>query len=374
MPEKYLGRAAWTVAACTLLGLTTGGIWLTKNAARGVFHDWDSVLFNEVLFWNGWGALSPIVFWLCRRLPLQWGRGAGRLLLHLPAALLLPLGGYALALGAGALLGTLAGQTGVVDDALGRFQGHYVYGIGGIFGFLIYWLTAFIAYADAYYRSYRREEVRRSQLETRLAQAQLQALKMQLHPHFFFNTLNSISSLLHTDPRAADAMLAKLGDFLRLTLDNNHVEHASLKDELDFVRRYMEIEQIRFGDRLAVSIEARGQAETARVPSLILQPLVENAVAHGVSRLVGPGRVEVRAGVEGDRLEIQVHDSGPGLAADERGEDLFGRGIGLSNTRARLQEHYGDRFALDLANGPEGGLLVRLNLPYEAYVQREAAG
>ena len=376
MRHLFVMRVLTTIGICSALGLLTGGIWLVKNAARGNPLDWGAILVPEILFWNGWGAVAPVVFWLCGQLPLRLATTSWRLILHLPAALVLPLCGYGLALalqGAGrVLLG--AEVDAVFADLRGRFEGHYIYGIGFIFGCLIYGLTASAAYARSYYSGFRREALRRSQLEAQLAAAQLQALKMQLHPHFFFNTLNSISSLLHRDVQAADSMLAKLGDFLRLTLDQHHLEQVALAAEFEFVRRYMEIEQIRFGDRLSVSLDASPEALGASVPNLLLQPLVENAVGHGVAQSIAEGRIEVSARVQGGRLQVGIADSGPGLVAGVQAKGLFDKGIGLANTRARLTEHYGTEFSLDLRNGPLGGLQVSLEIPYGRYGGEDAAG
>jgi LytS/YehU family sensor histidine kinase len=183
---------------------------------------------------------------------------------------------------------------------------------------------------------------------------------MQIHPHFLFNTLNSISALLHKDVEAADKMIARLGDFLRLTLKRSDAQTVDFEQELEFVRCYLDIEHIRFQDRLSVAMEIEPQTLKFMVPNLILQPIVENSVRHGVAKQVGPGRITIRARQESDRLILQVEDNGPGLKSDSNGSTL---GIGLSNTRARLEQFYGDDFNFQIANANGRGVTVTLDIP-----------
>jgi sensor histidine kinase YesM len=228
----------------------------------------------------------------------------------------------------------------------------------GIYGLLILLNQVF-----RYYRRFREGELRASRLQTQLTQAQLEALKMQLQPHFLFNTLHSISALLHRDPDAADRMIARLGDFLRLTLENSGTQEVSLQKELEFLTCYLEIERVRFQDRLTTSVEVEPAALDSPVPNLILQPIVENALRHGVAQTRGPGRVEISAKRENGSLRIRVWDNGPGLAAITRPDDGLREGLGLSNTRARLEQLYGSAHSFELENAPGGGLLVTLVIP-----------
>jgi LytS/YehU family sensor histidine kinase len=223
---------------------------------------------------------------------------------------------------------------------------------------LVYWIIVVISHAVDYYQRYREGELRASQ-------AQLQALKMQLHPHFLFNALHSVSALVHSDPDAADKMIARLGDFLRLTLDTAAAQEVPLRQEIEFLNCYLEIERIRFRDRLTTSIEVDPQALECRVPNLVLQPIVENAIRHGVAPRSAPGRVEVRAERKGASLWLQVKDNGRGLP--EGGACATkGGGVGLSNTRARLQQLYGGAYSFEIENDPEGGAIVTLELPFRA--------
>src|SRR5262249_29158966 len=162
-----------------------------------------------------------------------------------------------------------------------------------------------------------------------LAQAQLSALKMQVHPHFLFNTLHSISALLHCDVEAADRMVARLGDFLRLTLDHSGDQEVTLEQELEFLRCYLDIELTRFQDRLTVNLDIEPATLEAQTPNLILQPIVENAIRHGIATRIEPGRIEISSARRGGRLRIEVRDDGPGFASNSNGAG-FREGIGLS--------------------------------------------
>jgi sensor histidine kinase YesM len=216
-----------------------------------------------------------------------------------------------------------------------------------------------VAHALNYHRLSRERALRTSQLEARLAQAQLQLLKMQLHPHFLFNTLNSISALIHHDVELADRMVARLGDLLRLALQHFGAEEVPLRQELEFVLSYLEIEQARLGPRLRFQLDVEEGAAEALVPTFLLQPLVENAIRHGVAARPLGGRVEVRARREASRLSLEVRDTGPGPAPGEPAE-----GVGLSNTRARLGRLYGEEYQFELAGGPGGGAVVRVVIPF----------
>ena len=222
---------------------------------------------------------------------------------------------------------------------------------------LIYWIIVVVSHAADYYQRYREGELRASQ-------AQLQALKMQLHPHFLFNALHSISALVHSDPDAADKMIARLGDFLRLTLDSAAAQEVPLRQELEFLNCYLDIERTRFRDRLTTEIHADSQVLDCVVPNLILQPIVENAIRHGVSQRAAHGHVEVRASRAGDALRLEVRDNGRGLPEGvEAGRAKQGGGVGLANTRARLQQLYGNSYHFEISNVPTGGAIVTLELP-----------
>lgn len=230
----------------------------------------------------------------------------------------------------------------------------------------IYFFVLSCFYVVDYYRHFQVEQLKSSELKAALATSQLNALKMQIHPHFLFNTLNSISALMHEDVKAADKMVARLGDFLRMTLENSGDREVSLKQEMDFVRRYLEIESVRFQDRLVVKMNIEPETLAARVPNLILQPIVENAIKHGISRQTDAGSLIISSERQGDRLQIRVEDSGPGLKpsnGNRKGSESVG--IGLANTRARLAHLYKENYRFEIKNAVPHGLIVTLEIPFE---------
>ncbi len=217
-----------------------------------------------------------------------------------------------------------------------------------------------IAHAFFYYRETQRRALETAQLETRLVDAQLRALQSQLHPHFLFNTLHAISALMHRDVRAADRMLIQLGDLLRMTLDSVAHPEARLTEEMDFLAKYLEIEQVRLGDRLIVKFDVDPEVLDAVVPALLLQPLVENAIRHGIAPTGRPGMVTVAARREGEMLVMTVTDTGPG--PNERAMAALSTGIGLSNTRARLTHQFGARYRFEFQRS-SGAFTVCVAIP-----------
>jgi LytS/YehU family sensor histidine kinase len=194
---------------------------------------------------------------------------------------------------------------------------------------------------------------------------------MQLHPHFLFNTLHSISALVHKNADAADKMIARLGDFLRLTLENSGAQEVSLQEELEFLKCYLEMERIRFEDRLTVQMDIEPQALGARLPNLILQPIVENAIRHGISPRTSPGRIEIEARRLNGTLQVLVTDNGPGLPSDSNTGSIIKAGVGLANTQARLKQLYGNQHRLDLSNAASGGLTVILEIPFQERISKQ---
>jgi LytS/YehU family sensor histidine kinase len=230
---------------------------------------------------------------------------------------------------------------------------------------LIYWLILLIVHAFSYYNSYRKGELKASQLHTQLVQSQLEALKMQVQPHFLFNTLHSISALLSKDTEGARKMITRLGDFLRLTLENSGSMEVTLQQELEFLNGYLEIERIRFQDRLTTDIRVDPEVLDVRVPNLILQPIVENAMRHAIGNSKS-GRVEVSAAPRNGVVRIEVKDNGPGIDAEKLLESRRGKGLGLANTQARLAGLYGEAARFEISNNPTGGLVVALEIPRQS--------
>jgi LytS/YehU family sensor histidine kinase len=210
-----------------------------------------------------------------------------------------------------------------------------------------------------YYRQGRERELRASQLQTLLSQAQLQLLKSQLQPHFIFNTLHAISTLMARDVVGARLMIVRLSELLRMALERFEAQELSLKEELEFITNYLEIERIRFEDRLTVHINVSPDVLDAMVPALLLQPLVENAVRHGISVQSKPGSISIYGKQNADELEIIISDNGPGPGPNFNARE----GVGIANTRARLQKLYGQEFAFDLSAREGSGLEVLIKIP-----------
>jgi signal transduction histidine kinase len=218
-----------------------------------------------------------------------------------------------------------------------------------------------ITHAFFYYRESQARALRSAQLETQLVAAQLQTLQSQLHPHFLFNTLHAISALMHQDVAAADRMLVRLSELLRLTLDTLTRPEVRLSEELEFIEKYLQIEQVRLGDRLKTTYDIDPDTLDAWVPALLLQPLVENAIKHGIAPLAQPGRIVITARRDSDLLIMTVDDSGPGPS--ERALAALSTGIGVSNTRARLQHQFGARFRFEFRRR-EDGFRVLVAIPF----------
>jgi two-component system LytT family sensor kinase len=226
-----------------------------------------------------------------------------------------------------------------------------------------FWVILGIGAAFEYYGRFRERELRASQLESRLAQSQLEVLRMQLQPHFLFNTLHTISAFMQEgEIEDADRMISRLSDLLRLALESGGAQEVPLRQEMDFLRRYLDIQQIRFQDQLRVDLDVPDELLDACVPSLMLQPLVENAIKHGVTPRAEGGEVRVEVARDDGRLRVAVRDDGPGLRADV-GRSSGGSGVGLANTRARLEQLYGDRQRFVVGSNPGGGALVELTIP-----------
>lgn len=233
-----------------------------------------------------------------------------------------------------------------------------------VFDSMIYWVVLFIgSMRDAGARA-QANAMRESQLQTQLAQAELQALKMQLHPHFLFNALHTVGTLVRTGRSAlAVQVVGRLGDLLRRMLDGAATQEVALREELEFARNYLDVEQARFSDRLRVTWTVEPGAQDAAVPHLILQPLLENAIRHGISAATASGILIIGARCTNGTLHLTVRDDGPGMA-DDPSRSVGSSGVGLANTRLRLARLYGDRAGLEVLNAEDGGVTSHVFLPF----------
>jgi anti-sigma regulatory factor (Ser/Thr protein kinase) len=352
-------------AAWTFLGLCqTAQIYLFPDSRNIPLSAARSLGFGFGLVY-GWGLLWLLAFPLARRFALGQNHWYGRLALHAGAGIVFAVAKILLDYPV-VLLFYCSGSESLPFSVFFRmgFTGYF-------FRYVVfYWAMIGVAHALGYYGKYRDGELRAARLEAGLARARLQLLKTQLQPHFLFNTLNAVSALVHTDVEAADRVLARLGELLRLALEDFGVQEAPLARELDVVRSYLDIEQTRLGPRLCVRWDVAPDTLDALVPTFLLQPLVENAVRHGVALRVTAGRIEVRAWRDGDRLHLEVRDDGPGLPARPAAEG----GVGLANTRARLLHLYGTAGRLEAGNDPHGGCVVTITLPFREQGEVRADG
>jgi signal transduction histidine kinase len=325
------------------------------------------LLVLNLVYWYIPAVLAPIIMAFALRHPFDRSRWPRQLALHLTAALSYSIVHTTSMMALRALL--LVGQKLPPD-----FPGWRNYALLNYLTQLDWLLMTYLfliglAFALAYRRESEARALNTSQLETRLVEAQLQALQRQLHPHFLFNTLNTVSGLIRTDPNAADTMIDRLGDLLRMTLHKSGIQEVSLKEELDVLGKYVEIERTRFGDRLTIDMRVQPETLDAQVPSLVLQPLVENAIRHGIAPNARPGCIAVHADRDDDELVLQVLDNGDGLPPDRL--MALNRGVGLDNTRARLEHLYRDRFEFTFTN-LERGFCVTIRIPFE--VEAPAGG
>jgi signal transduction histidine kinase len=322
----------------------------------------------ELVFTYLWALLTPVVMWMGRRFPV-WGTHHGndrRTTLRNWIAQLVAVVSFVtlhVALFTGASLLLAGGTTAIPLSRL--FTGYLASWF--TLDSIVYCTLLAVYHALVYYRVSQDRALRASQLEARLAQAQLQVLRMQLQPHFLFNTLHTISALMHKDVKRADSMIAALSDLLRMSLRSVGVQEVELREELEFLQRYLEIMRLRFGDRLTVTLDIDSEVLDARVPTLVLQPLVENSLRHGFGDGMRAGHVRVTVAPDGEMLRCEVVDNGRGIPQGGPRE-----GVGISNTRARLRHLYGERFSLELMANPDGGARVSLAIPFHS-LERTAA-
>jgi len=345
----------WTLVSVIFAAISYAAAIGENNKEFGFVS---ALRLNLVQFYL-WGILSPLLFRFSRRFPIEFRPlNLRNLLLYFPA--LISFAGIHQVIHLAVLWSITPRLRRQFPGLIDCYRAYF--GFGFYIDLIIASLIVIAVHALLYYQNFRASELAQSSLKTQLAQAQLRALKMQLHPHFLFNTLHSISSLVLEDPPKANSMIARLGDFLRLTLENSDQQLIDLKQETEFVRCYLEIEQVRFGDRLTVAFELEPQTLSAQVPHLILQPVVENAIQHAIAPRATRGHINIEAKRLNNLLRLEVRDNGPGIALN--GDLLGTEGVGLSNVRARLHQIYGSDFRFELMNGRDGGLTVVMEIPF----------
>jgi signal transduction histidine kinase len=363
--ENRLSR--WQAALIIFGGWTLFGVVFSlQSYLNSIYFGRPTTLYVNYVAWAScgylWALLTPLILRIGRRFPIGKDSFAKNLALHLlfgAALSVFQIGMYIY------VREWLLGDSSRPFLPLLAFQNMLV--LEFHVNLLLYLTVLGLQQAFGYYRRFREREQRAAQLkleaaqlETQLARAQLDALKMQLQPHFLFNTLNTISVLIEEDATAANRMLMRLSELLRATLKSNHANEISLREELEFLRSYLEIEQTRFQDRLKIKIAAKPETLDARVPNLILQPLVENAIRHAVAPRAVETTVEICATRENGDLRMTVRDDGDGAAQ----KDFQSGGIGLANTRARLEKLYGAAQRFEISAAGAQGLEVAITIPF----------
>jgi two-component system LytT family sensor kinase len=352
----YLG--GWTLFALFFISEDTGRILYQGHSV-----EWHGYLVVWLTTAYAWAFLTPFVWWLARRIPIErvnWWRAG---LIHLFLSVCFALVEEVLF----AAITPIFGLPWFPRNFAATFRA--VVPIDFHLNVIIYWLIVGVQHSMGYYRRFlERErltaqlELRATQLESQLTQAKLSALKMQLHPHFLFNTLNAIVVLVRQHRvDEADQMLTNLSELLRQTLAGWETQEVPLRREVELINLYLDIQRVRFQDRLTVETSLSPKTLDALVPSLLLQPLVENAVRHGVSKTSAPVRIELKSCLRNSSLELQVCDNGPGVSGETSGS-----GVGLSNTRARLEQLYGERQSLRLDDLAGGGTVATVLIPYHS--------
>src|ERR1051326_3161597 len=347
-----MGRKRWILIVCawTIVGLLFAVRRIVVVKVQGTAVNWVIVGALELIYWYVWAACTPIVIALAKRFPLTGPRFVPHIAIHTIASLLMaPLASVTESFLSRGLLHSVLHIT---DPDVMRMLPRFAVSVLSMSftGVLTYWVVVGLYQSIHFYQTAMERQTLAAQLETQLSHAELENLKSQLHPHFLFNSLHTIGILMQEDVDAARHLLVCLGDLLRMALERRENE-ITLQSELEFVGKYLEIEQTRFHDRLKVHMDVPADLLAVYVPSLALQPLVENAIKHGISVDSTAGRLEIAATHQNGRVWLSVRDDGQGLAPGSR----LRFGVGLTNIRSRLKQLYGDESSLELTGGDGRG-------------------
>ena len=356
----YVKRVLQLFAMATFLGAFLASQQYIMLNLQGEKMPFIGVLIFSMPFWYLWALFAPLVVWLARRIPLVRTHWVSKVAAHVLIASVLAFLHSLILVAIQVALQPAASEEMLAQPFWKLFVSFAAYELS--INLLAYSAIVGITYATDFYRRYKERELVASQALAQLSQAQLRALRMQLNPHFLFNTMNTIAMLVRKqESDEAVRTIAGLSDLLRYVLEDTRTHEVPLRQELEFVERYLAIEQIRFADRLKVNVDAAPDTLDGHIPNLLLQPIVENAIHHGIASRAAASLIEVTARKVGDMLVLSVRDDGPGLAG--RDEDR-GDGVGLGNTRARLARLYGEVQSLELADSPSQGAVVTITLPF----------
>ena len=359
---RFLRRwlRVWAIAFVlwTILAFLSAAGAHVYTASMGSPESWAQLLAWNITISFVWSLLTPPIYALSRRFTFGRDNWPTMLPLHLACSIALTFVGAA-------VIVWLEPSVTWTPEAHVPFLAHVLSRV--FMDFQRYWYILLITQAIDFYQKYRERELQSSQLEAQLAHAQLEMLKIQLEPHFLFNTLNSIAALARNDGPAAEHMTLQLADLLRFSLDAMGVHEVPLSRELTMLQKYIDIQQTRFQDRLQVAMDIAPNTLSALVPNMILQPLVENAIRHGIGPRRAPGHIRISTRQVFDELWMEISDDGLGLTCF--GGVVPSEGVGLRNTRARLQQLYNHDHRLTLEDAPGGGCVVKIHIPFRAYFE-----
>ncbi len=354
---RYGLRWPFVCVAATALGILSSVLaWQFRQSIGNAGPSLQTLVALNCAYWYLWAFFTPAIVWLSQHFRLERQGLLRAAAVHVPSVVLFPLAHIA-------TMATLAWWLAIVSGKPYAWWDEVQRSTLQNFSWemMTYWAIAGLSHAVLYYRESRARALRAAQLETMLVEAQMRTLQQQLQPHFLFNTLHAISALMHRDVEAADRTLIRLSDLLRMTLEHLGEQQVTLKTELEFLTMYLEIEQTRFADRLSVHFDVQPDALDVLVPTLLVQPIVENAIKHGISRKKGPGHISITAHAAHDKLCIEVRDDGVGLS--DSGLNALHKGIGVSTTRARLQHQFGADYRFEFHRLAQG-LAVFIAVPW----------
>lgn len=344
----------------TLLGMyfVVQNYIYSASTDRG--FDWvQNINYRLSNYWM-WALFTPLVYYLTRKFKFENPRRLKNIFIVILLGIGISFAHSFLSILLSITLNWSAGK--IPEGIVARLQAARFAVVGGTFDSLfMYSIIIGIIYSFEYYKKNREHQLHVSELEKKLAQAELQALKMQLHPHFLFNTLHAISTLMHRDADAADKMITRLSDLLRISLDNIGVQQVTLKDEMEFIEKYIEIQKIRFQDTLNVKVNIASETLNMMVPNLILQPIIENAFKHGIRSNLSLTEIDISSKLNNGNLILSVMDNGSGLNNNKNNSE--NDGVGLNNTMSRLNQLYGDNYEFNFNDRAGGGFQVLIKIP-----------
>jgi signal transduction histidine kinase len=362
-PESDIHRIKWVIifGFWTFFSLLYANqIFFGMHHAPNMHHSWWRIAGWQLAIWYLWGFLTPLILRLAQEFPLHRPRWVRALLVHLSVSTVLCFGHVA----AVTWLRMSIRPFDVWSDVR-PFSRQYTTDLNDCFliDFLVYWAILGVGYAFDFYGRFREREAVAARLEAELAQSRIETLKLQLQPHFLFNTLHTIAGLIRSDQKElAIEMIVGLGDLLRYVIESSSQQEISLREEAKFIALYVEIQKVRFGDGLTVTMDIDDETLDALVPNLILQPLVENAIQHGTALSDSSGVIAIGAHRNNGRLQLKVLDNGPGLALGWQMKNNVG--VGLANTGKRLKHLYGDDQKFLLRNNQAGGAMALVEIPF----------